>query len=566
MGKIARNLRIGEKIGFGFGLVALIFLIVIWQYHNTLQKSLHDYRSLQTIYVAKKVDMLTIESGMREARRAEKDFLLQRKEAFALEVDDHLQRALQTAADLGGIDSQSAPIAGRIKTLIGDYRQKFQATVDAWRKKGLDHNSGLQGAFRDAVHELEAMAGHFNVDNLYLQLLQIRRGEKDLGLRREQQYQERVRRLLAEFETRTNASELEESIKSLLLEEIKVYRDSFERYADAALSNADIRGGKGPFRQAAHRIEAVMNSHRIPDLASNILQLRRREKDYLLRDDKVYVDMALKQLEQIHAMVEPSAISPDQRRLFLTLLENYQRDFLALVEHNDLIGHMTAEMNRAVSEINELVEKNVEIANQMMDRMATEIDASSGEKERFMLWSVAIATLLGIFFANSITLRIVRPLRSMAGILDKLAYEEPGERLPFFPEGRDEINSMAGSVNTMADNKSQFISWWKSSMQEATACGNLESVLTESTNDPVRRNAEKEFRDALSERHSLMFDQYRKLNSLNRKVIEQADSLQNEGHVGQTQASINAIRYSSRSIRTIIEMITFQESDKMSDV
>jgi len=180
-----------------------------------------------------------------------------------------------------------------------------------------------------------------------------------------------------------------------------------------------------------------------------------------------------------------------------------------------------------------------------------------------MLWSVAIATLLGIFFAISITLRIVRPLRSMAGILDKLAYEEPGERLPFFPEGRDEVNLMAGSVNTMADNKSQFISWWKSSMQEATACGNLESVLTESTNNPVRRNAEKEFRNALSERHSLMFDQYRKLNSLNRKVIEQADSLQNEGHVGQTQTSINAIRYSSRSIRTIIEMITFQESDKI---
>jgi len=88
-------------------------------------------------------------------------------------------------------------------------------------------------------------------------------------------------------------------------------------------------------------------------------------------------------------------------------------------------------------------------------------------------------------------------------------------------------------------------------------------VLTESTNNPVRRNAEKEFRNALSERHSLMFDQYRKLNSLNRKVIEQADSLQNEGHVGQTQTSINAIRYSSRSIRTIIEMITFQESDKI---
>ena len=562
MGKIARVLRIGEKIGFGFGLVGAIFLVVIWQYHNTLQQSLGDYRSLQNIHVAKKVDMLKIESSMREARRAEKDFLLQRTEDFARDADTHLHDALLITAELGRIDPESAPVAEQITGLIEVYREKFQATVDAWEKKGLDHNSGLQGAFREAAHELEAMAGNFDVDSLYLQLLQIRRGEKDLGLRREQQYRAHVLSLLLEFENKTAASKLDASVKTLLLQEIETYRHSFENYASSALSNADIQGGKGPFRQTAHRIEALLNNHRIPDMANNILQLRRREKDYLLRGDKIYVDMALKELNLIHNLVEPAAISSTQKSHLLSLLENYRRDFLALVDQNNLIISMTGEMNRAVTEIADLVESNVKLANQMAQQMVTEIEASSAEKERLMLWLVALATLLGVLFAVSITLRIVRPLRSMAGILDRLAYEEPSERLPFYTDGRDEVNLMAGSVNTMADNKARLINWWKSTMREAAACENLEMTLNKMRDDPARAEAETEFRQALSARHELLLQQFQKLHDLNGNIIKHAESLRSEVHVGQTQSSINTISYSARSLQSILELIGFQEHAK----
>lgn len=562
MGKIARSLRIGEKIGFGFGLVGAIFLIVIWQYHNTLQRSLEDYRALQNIHVAKKVEMLKIESSMRETRRAEKEFLLYRKEDASGEVERELQQALLMTANLGRIGPESAPVAERIRTLIQIYREMFQATVDAWRKKGLDHDSGLQGAFRDAAHELEALAGHFNVDNLYLQLLQIRRGEKDLGLRREQQYLQQVLGLLREFTDKTTAAQLEDSVKSQLLAEIATYRNFFEEYAHKALSDDDIGGGKGPFRQTAHSIESILSSHRIPDLASNILQLRRREKDYLLRDDRIYVDMALAELNRIQARIEPSAISVDQKKHLLELLKNYRRDFLALVEQNELIDRMTTEMNLAEAEITKLIESNVEAANQTMRRMVTEIEASSEKKEQLMLWSVAVATLLGVLFAVSITLRIVRPLRSMAGMLDQLAYEEPSQRLPFHPGGRDEVNLMAGSVNTMADNKSRFIDWWKSSMRETVACEDLIKSMENPTADPARENAEREFRETLSARRKLLFEQYRKLYDLNSAILDNAESLRHEVHVGQTQTSINTISHSARSLNSILEMILFQEHEK----
>lgn len=472
MSRIIRNLSIGEKIGFGFGLVGLIFLVVIWQYHDTLRQSMGEFQRLQDVYVAQKIDMLSIESSMRGAGQSEKEFLLYRDEAAAEGVESQLQQALSTAADLGGIDPESTPVATRIIELLEIYQRKFQAVVQGWRKMGLDHNSGLQGRFRDVAHELEAMAGRFD-------------GER------------------------------------------------------SGLQERPVSG-----------------------LAIHILQLRRREKDYLLRHDKKYVDMALHELNRIQVMVEQPAVPTDQKAQFLSLLKNYRHDFLALVDQNDRIDRMTEEMHEAVSEITGLVRENVAIANQVMERMEREIRVSSDKKERFMLWSVALATLLGIGFAVFITLRIVRPLRDMVGMLDRLAYEEPTERLPFYPGARDEVNAMAGSVNTMADNKSRFIAWWKSSMAEAGACENLESVLNKTAGDPQRQEAEREFREALVSRHELLFQQYHKLYGLNGEVVEQVEMLQKEGHSGQTQISLNNIRYSSRSMQNILEMIAFQNNKK----
>jgi hypothetical protein len=62
---------------------------------------------------------------------------------------------------------------------IGGNENSFLSIVDAWKKKGLDHSSGLQGRFRTTAHELEALAENFKVDRLYLLLLQLRRREKD---------------------------------------------------------------------------------------------------------------------------------------------------------------------------------------------------------------------------------------------------------------------------------------------------------------------------------------------------------------------------------------------------
>lgn len=454
------RLRIGEKIGLGFGLVGVLFLAVIWQYHSTLERSLADYRSLIEIHEAKKDLLLQIQAGMLDARRAEKNFLLNRDEAAATDVSDRVAAVLALTEQLGRIDQDSTEVAREFADLIGTYHQRFEAIAQAWRRKGLDHNSGLQGAFRDAVHKLEDLAAQFKVSSLYLQLLQVRRREKDLGLRREEAYQTQVVALLTNLRTDVGRSGLEPDVKASLVKELAAYEESFEQYSERVLAQEDIQGGKGPFRQAAHRIEAILQAHYIPGMEANILQLRRREKDYLLRHDKQYVDMALQEWQGISEQVEGSAISQDDKARLNLLLSQYRRDFLALVRQNDEIVSLSDEMREAVGQITPIVRDKVEEANRLEAEMTVKIETSSRDSEQNMLWIVLTATALGILFAVTITLQITRPLRRMMGLLGRLADEDPTERIATRPGSRDEVELMAESVNAIADHKAGLVRWW----------------------------------------------------------------------------------------------------------
>ncbi len=467
--KLASKLRIGEKIGLSFGVVGLLFLLVIWRYHITLEHALADYRVLQEVYEAKETHAGEIESNLLIANAEANAFLSEPVPGHLQALDAALDRLLAQAQQLGEVDAEGRLGGARIAELAGVYQQRFHTIYQAWERKGLDHNSGLQGAFRDSVHELEALAGHYKVDALYIGLLQIRRGEKDLGLRRDPEYRQRVLDLLDAFAARLAASQLAPAVSERLGAELAFYREAFVAYAEQVLAGADIQGGKGPFRQAAHRIEDILVAHRVPDMEARILQLRRREKDYLLRLDPRYVEMALREWEGIGESVRASGIAETEKVQLLGLLDDYRRDFLALVEQNRLIDRLQQEMEQAAAEVLTLADATEAEANRATEEATARINQEAERNVRAMVWIVLLALALGVFFAVMITRRITRPLLEMAGFLDRLALEAPVGRIPAPAGSRDEVVAMAESVNRMADHKSRMLAWWKSSLEEMEA-------------------------------------------------------------------------------------------------
>jgi methyl-accepting chemotaxis protein len=105
----------------------------------------------------------------------------------------------------------------------------------------------------------------------------------------------------------------------------------------------------------------------------------------------------------------------------------------------------------------------------MMASRVAEITESSDASTRLSLIVVGCAIALGALLAVLITQRIVRRVRLMAGLLDDLAYGSPTTRVPTLSGGRDEINAMGESLNSLVDHRATFMRWWKESMAEVNA-------------------------------------------------------------------------------------------------
>ncbi|MES9913532.1 MAG: hypothetical protein ABW126_14175 [Candidatus Sedimenticola sp. 4PFRAG1] len=562
MHNLAIQLRIGEKIGIGFGLVSLLFLGVIWQFQDTLNRSLGDYKQLQSVQAASKDKILAIESELLQARMAEGLFRSTRDLHMAERVEEHINAAQMQSSQLLKIDTEAEKLSDMLSEHLQNYLDHFQQVEAAWVHKGLDENSGLQGSFREAVHDLETMAGNLNTDNLYLNLLQIRRGEKDLGLRRDNQYQHRVYELIGQFEISVQESDLLQKGKDELLADIEAYKNEFSIYAEKVLQGGDLQGGKGPFRDAAHRIEKLIIQYYVPDLERDILQLRRREKDYLLRSDNQYVEMALKQVEVIENRIKSAGISEEHRKNFISLLHGYRDDFLLLVEQSNKISALTEKMDLAASHVIELVNTNVQSANSRMDEVIRNINATSKQRTEMSYWVVVIAIALGIFFAVMITRRIVVPMRQMTVLLERLTYTELVDPIHHVDGGRDEVNAMAGYLNTLAEHRNRFINWWKGSMDEAIAFGQLKDLVeTSSQGETVEGNnlddVKADLIEALTAKRVLISEEFNDVRNSAEQILHASAILQHPSiSRGDVDEQGRNIHYSAEMIRKSLDMMS----------
>jgi HAMP domain-containing protein len=548
--RFSSKLRIGEKLGLGFGLVGLLFVGVVWHYQQTLGAVLDDYRQLHDVFERRKSLAFEIEIDMAAAREAELNFLSQRKEQFAAKVELHLHDLRKNVALLAAVDEQSRQTATELEALTATYEAAFRAVADAWRSMGLDENSGLQGNFRERIHRLHDLSGNYNVDRLYTTLLQIRRSEKDLALRRDPVYRDRVRRLVVEFRQLVETSALQPAVKEKLLAELGVYTRTFESYADSVLRTGNPDGGKGPFRDAAQRIEALLDAHHVSNLEASVLALRRWEKDFLLRGDESYAQRVVETARSIRTQIAASTISDADKALLTSLLRDYQRSFLVLVSRRAIIADRIGEMDAAANRVVPLIQQNVAQADQSMASRVTEITESSQASMRrgliVVAAAIALATLLSVMIART----IVRPVRQMAGLLDDLAFGTPTGRVPTVAGGRDEINAMGESLNALMDHRANFLEWWKASMNEVTALRNLAAASTEAERDEANR-----------ELHAAEIATVQQINAIRGRLLQHSERLVEVARRARTGSGklsaddATALEHSARGVAVLLEAL-----------
>jgi methyl-accepting chemotaxis protein len=177
-------------LGVAMILLALVLGSTVGSYDRLLSREQHFASRSMDVYI-----------GILQARRAEKDFLINLDERF---IAGHAEAIAKLRANLGELQgiplgdlavvvpangevaerrSTAAELLTEITHGVGAYESAFAEIVAGSRTRGLNQDQGVQKTFREAAHQLERTLAGEGHDALQVKLLQIRRSEKDYMLR-----------------------------------------------------------------------------------------------------------------------------------------------------------------------------------------------------------------------------------------------------------------------------------------------------------------------------------------------------------------------------------------------
>lgn len=212
-----------------------------------------------------------VQAQAKNMRRSEKDFLLTKDASHVQGFEEEYRAAL---ADLDRI--AASPMAGQIRSNVDEMREvfnrynaEFQKLAANQTEMGLDEKSGLQGALRGAVHNVEERLDAANLEALTVKMLMMRRHEKDFMLRGDKKYIGRIDERRAEFADLLASSGLPSEEQAEISTLLDTYQSAFKDYAAKSEEIEGVLGEmSGIYAQVAPNWSAMSEAAKKGKLAA----------------------------------------------------------------------------------------------------------------------------------------------------------------------------------------------------------------------------------------------------------------------------------------------------------
>jgi methyl-accepting chemotaxis protein len=197
------------------------------------------------------------------ARRYEQDFLLNIKpEGVEYAKRNHASKVTAAVGQLEELAGQGGRIATDpldrerfqdIEKLARAYATAFASVVAAKERRG-HVDSGAEGQFRTAAHEIEAHLK--NLDKIQVAMLTMRRSEKDYLLRGDEKYIAATLENVVKLKTAVDRAPLSAAEKASAKEASDTYQKAFLALIDA---DREVAAKTVIYKDASHRLERAAN-------------------------------------------------------------------------------------------------------------------------------------------------------------------------------------------------------------------------------------------------------------------------------------------------------------------
>lgn len=249
-------------------ITAILLIIAVFTY-----RSISKVRNLNDL----NAELSEVKVGTLELRRNEKDFM-------ARDISENTYYETGTSKNLALFASNFEKVTSLLSSLEGNtymdrfhmtdtvkyiislfqsYRNDFQNLAAAYKKKGyIDY--GLSGELRSAIHKVEEMVKEkTNSWNMQVQVLTLRREEKDYMLRKDLTYAANLAKQVEILKSAIgNDRSLSSAEKSNLQILIDQYKTGFDQYLakDKEIGLNEKEGMQGTLRNTVHKVEPAVNA------------------------------------------------------------------------------------------------------------------------------------------------------------------------------------------------------------------------------------------------------------------------------------------------------------------
>ncbi len=286
-----------------------------------------------------------------------------------------------------------------------------------------------------------------DIASLKSDVLTLRRHEKDFLMRRELSYQEKYHQVFTTLQERIvqlkkglQRADIATAELDDFAEQTKLYQQQFDQAVSIWLQvGLDPKSGLyGELRQAAQGLEQQFEQVQNDAMLVSLLQLRRAEKDFMLRLDLKYLDVFQTEFSNFQGMLQQDSLKQAATA--------YQQAFVALVKGQQAIG---LDQNEGVMKQMRAAIHETEQSLQLMSDDAEKAVDNAVQLTQSIALTLFVLVLISVLCLVMLTSRsIVQPITNVCRTIG-LIRTENDFRQRVEVDGNDEMTTLANDFNHM---------------------------------------------------------------------------------------------------------------------
>ncbi len=202
----------------------------------------------------------------------------------------------------------------------------------------------------------------------------------------------------------------------------------------------------GDLRAAVKKVETLLSQHNEEALMVNMLQLRRSEKDFMLRRDIKYVQAFDQGIISFLSQLQASSLTFDQKQEITADINNYQVNFSNLVNKEMQFG--LTDNDGIMATLRDTIHQTDE--DTIVLRQQTLAEISAGKNQAFVIGlSIFLLITVALIISTLLIIRsIIKPVQSITSVMVSIE-QSKNLSMRCDESGDDELALVAKHFNRM---------------------------------------------------------------------------------------------------------------------